>query len=142
MVESKQLENKQEEPAYRWKSLPVNPFKRGVLFFVGPKEMLLKTLKENYKGYEETIDRVIKEDGVTEGDYALGYTFKVLPDALVWCPNEPTVSVAVHELVHCVYHILKQVEIPMTDDTEELVAYLIEYLTDEFVPWIKKENCE
>lgn len=130
-----------EEKHFRWKSSPVNMFNRGVLFFIGPQEELIKTLAENFDEYAETIQKTIKEDGIEPDNYALGYTFKVLPDALVWCPEEPTVKVAVHELTHCVYHILKQVEIPLTDDTEEVFAYMMEYLYAEFIPWVeRKEN--
>lgn len=141
MEEVKPIEAKEsEKKEFRWKSVPVDIFKRGVLEFIGPKEELLKMLKENFNGYAEVIEGIMREDGIEPENYAVGYTFKVLPDALVWLPKEEKLGVTVHEIGHSIFHIFKQVEIPITDDTEELFCYMLEYLFEEFYTWLTESK--
>lgn len=141
MEEVKQIEAQEAiNKEYRWKTVPIEMLKRGVMEFIGPKEELLKTLKEKFNGYAEAIEDVMKEDSIEPGNYAVGYTFKVLPDALIWLPEETNLGVSIHEIGHSIFHIFKQVEIPITDDTEELFCYMLEYLFEQFYGWLMEEK--
>ena len=143
MEEVKTIEvQNSEEKEFRWKTVSIDMFKRGVMEFIGPKEELLKVLSEKFDGYAEVIKKVMEEDKIEPENYALGYAFKVLPDALIWLPKEERLGVSVHEIGHSIFHIFKQVEIPITDDTEELFCYMLEYLFDEFYSWLIKEKQE
>lgn len=48
--------------------------------------------------------------------------------SIIWIIEQKN-STIVHELFHSTYHILKNREIPLSEDTEEVYAYLLEYLT-------------
>ena len=129
-----------EQEGFRWKTVAVETFKRGAMFFIGSSEDLIKTLDEKFDGYAEVISDLIKEEKLDTGCTALGYTFKCLPDALIWCPNEPEFKTAIHEIFHAVCHILYQCEISENQETEEVYAYLLEYLTGEFLPWVLRDE--
>jgi hypothetical protein len=145
MEEVKTIEaQSSEEKGFRWKTVPIDMLKRGVMEFIGSKEDLFKALDEQFNGYAEVIKKVMEEDNIEPENYALGYTFKVLPDALIWLPKEERLGVSVHEIGHSIFHIFKQVEIPITDDTEELFCYMLEYLFEQFYGWLvgKEKNNE
>jgi hypothetical protein len=48
--------------------------------------------------------------------------------SIVWIIEQKN-STIVHELFHSTCHILKNRETPLSEDTEEVYAYLLEYLT-------------
>lgn len=54
-------------------------------------------------------------------------------DIIIWFPDynrgKNTVD---HELFHATYAVMDWVGIPLTDDTEEAYAYLLDYLSKEF----------
>ena len=129
-----------EQKNFRWKTVAVETFKRGAMFFIGSSEDLIKVLDEKFDGYAEVISDLIKEEKLDKSYPALGYTFKCLPDALIWCPKEPEFNTAIHEIFHAACHILYQCEIPENQETEEVYAYLLEYLTGEFLPWVLKDE--
>ena len=62
MEEVKTIEvQNSEEKEFRWKTVSIDMFKRGVMEFIGPKEELLKVLSEKFDGYAEVIKKVKKE---------------------------------------------------------------------------------
>lgn len=134
------LPDESEQENFRWKTVAVETFKRGVMFFIGSSKDMIKVLDEKFVGYAEVIDDLIKEEKLDKNCTALGYTFKCLPDALIWCPKEPEFNTAIHEIFHATCHILYQCEISENQETEEVYAYLLEYLTNEFLPWILKDR--
>lgn len=51
---------------------------------------------------------------------------------IVWFPEYPTKGLLAHEMGHATYMILNRCGVPHTDDTDEVYAYQINYLIDEF----------
>lgn len=43
----------------------------------------------------------------------------------------------VHEIFHAARHILNLVGVGLTDETEKVFAYLMEYLSEQILPWLK-----
>ena len=39
----------------------------------------------------------------------------------------------IHEIVHSVHYIFREREIPLSEDTEEVAAYMIEYICNELL---------
>lgn len=51
-----------EQKNFRWKTVAVETFKRGAMFFIGSSEDLIKVLDEKFDGYAEVISDLIKEE--------------------------------------------------------------------------------
>ena len=78
--------------------------------------------KEDFKGWD--IDTTLGLVMQFQGDFIVllkgtGGGFKTF------------VSVMVHEITHVVQYLLRDRRIPLTEDTEEVHAYLTEYITRE-----------
>lgn len=134
-----------KEVRIMWKTLPIDIFKRGVVLFIGPAEELIDFYKKEFPSDAETVEKVVKED-ILETGLALGYTLKCCSDAIIWMPEPREIGVLVHEFLHAVMWILELVEVKATKETEEVMAYMLEYLYDNLVPWyqevINKGKCE
>ena len=49
----------------------------------------------------------------------------------------PSSAEMVHEILHAARHILNLVGVGLTDETEKVFAYLMEYLSEQILPWLK-----
>lgn len=81
----------------------------------------------------------ITEDTSMVREYSVGMNFDsaactVEEDGVVimWFPKNPTKGLLAHEMEHATYMILNRCGVPHTDDTDEVYAYQINYLIDEF----------
>lgn len=48
--------------------------------------------------------------------------------SIIWLHHESQLSTLVHEIVHAAHHLLEKRDTPLSSDTEETYAYLIEFL--------------
>lgn len=48
--------------------------------------------------------------------------------SVIWVKNEESVGALVHEIVHASHYLLSERAIPLTEETEEVYAYLTEFL--------------
>ncbi len=62
---------------------------------------------------------------------ARGVTFTNGSSIVVWMP-EVQKEIVAHELLHATVAIMNWASVPLTDDTEEVYAYQLQYLTNEF----------
>lgn len=51
---------------------------------------------------------------------------------IVWLPNIDDNSIVNHEFLHATIDIMRRVGVPLTEDTEELYTYELQYLTNQF----------
>ncbi len=51
---------------------------------------------------------------------------------IVWLPNTEDKSIVTHELLHATIDIMRRVGISLTEETEEVYAYELQYLTNQF----------
>lgn len=102
-----------------------------VRFIIGNSEETKNYLQEifgEYKDFKTTPDCSGKVADLEDGSY------------LIWLPYTPTTfaekGILAHEIFHLAVSILLGRDIPLNEDTEEAVAYLIAYLTEEILPLI------
>lgn len=53
--------------------------------------------------------------------------------SVIWAGPYATVGCLIHECLHVVAHLLRSRDIPFTTDTEEVYAYLIDFLFTNLV---------
>lgn len=56
---------------------------------------------------------------------------------IIWLPHETTVDIVNHELLHATVNIMNWAGVPLTDTTEEVYAYELQYLSNQFYKQIK-----
>jgi hypothetical protein len=59
---------------------------------------------------------------------------------IIWLPNLEDNGVINHELFHAVISKMKWAGIPLTEDTEEIYAYELQYLTNQFNNHVRRSN--
>lgn len=67
---------------------------------------------------------------------ARGVTFVNGSSIVVWMP-EVQKEIVAHELLHATVAIMNWASVPLTDQTEEVYAYQLQYLTNEFYKNLK-----
>jgi hypothetical protein len=117
------------------KAVSVPPYYRGVLVFIGSPDQLRDYLRRSYPAYATSMEDI-------DIPQAVACTFNLECDALIYSPSVPKEAAMIHEIFHAARHILNIVGIDLSDDTEEAYAYLIEYLSDQILPWLRTFSCE
>ena len=114
---------------------PIDIFKHGIRVVIGNEDDLLSVAE--CEGWRDEAVKIM--DGVK--DY-LGLTLCLESgDSAILFPNEDvSVSVVVHELIHAVSHILRNIGIEYSIESEEVYAYVIEDLTKKVIDWITKSQ--
>lgn len=56
---------------------------------------------------------------------------------IIWMPYHTPVDVVNHELMHATADVMRWAGVPLTDTTEEVYAYELQYLSDQFFKQIK-----
>lgn len=59
---------------------------------------------------------------------------------IIWLPNLKDKGVISHELFHATISKMQWAGIPLTDDTEEIYAYELQYLTNQFNSHVRRSN--
>ena len=113
---------------------PINIFKHGIRIVVGNENDLLSVAE--CEGWRDEAVKIM--DGVK--DY-VGITLRLESgDSAILLPDKDGEGIAtpivVHELIHAVSHVLRNIGIEYSIDSEEIYAYVIEYLTEEVINWI------
>lgn len=109
----------------------VEVYKRAVTICIGSADEFSKYRKELI----EEIDPECTADFAPARDYSghtcvvgdVGFVVHILEEPL----SGSSIGVLVHELSHVTNSILRDSNIPLTEETEEAYTYLLEYLTRE-----------
>lgn len=123
---------------FRRAIFPISCLRRGVLVIYGDFEGLREAIAEDEAfGDPEEYDRF--------KDNSLGLVARdkdMRGESIIWFPKEPIPEFPqiAHEVSHAVFHMLSSIGIPHTDDTDEIYAYLIEYLTTVIHEWLNEDN--
>lgn len=111
-----------------YKIFPVDIFKRGVLVFHGTRDQ--------FKAYveREEIPLEFDEEGEEIMDKSNAVTFRMDEDVIIFSEREwIDEGVLIHEILHASKQILRKCDI----EDEEALAYLLEYLCGEILPWAR-----
>ena len=94
---------------------------------------LLKEASKEITG--EKLDVLKKEYNVFSQDgYTLGFQIALgSGTSLIWLHPSAKSRTLIHEIVHSVHYIFREREIPLSEDTEEVAAYMIEYICNELL---------
>ena len=99
-------------------------------FDLGVKVLVTSDLEYAVKYVQKNLDSTVQA-----GDFdARGVTFPSRDglSPIVWVPNLDDPAVVQHELLHATIDIMKWANVPLTEDTEEVYAYELQYLTTQF----------
>lgn len=112
-----------------------------ILIVFGDKEQTRETLLKYFD--KEEVDDIIK-DATFDVKGWTKYTSK-FNSYLVWLPNNPKtaeeVGFLVHELFHATYAVMCNVGISLSEDSEEVFAYTIGFLTEKVLGAIPTFSC-
>ena len=113
---------------------PIDIFKHGIRVVIGNEEDLLSVAE--CEGWRDEAVKIM--DGVK--DY-MGVTLRLESgDSAILLSDEDVEGIAtpvvVHELIHAVSHVLRNIGIEYSEDSEEVYAYVIEDLTEKVTNWI------
>ena len=102
----------------------------GSEFDLGVRVLVTSDLEYAVKYVQKNLDSTVQA-----GDFdARGVTFPSRDglSPIVWIPNLDDPAVVQHELLHATIDIMKWASVPLTEDTEEVYAYELQYLTTQF----------
>lgn len=116
------------------KKFPLDLFKHGVKVFFGNEEELVSMAKKD--GILEEVGKGLEESG----SFSMVTFLLSSGDALIYGKKKPEsildYSIVSHEILHATSHILRNVGIEHTSETEEVYAYVIEDLTWKIFTWL------
>ena len=84
--------------------------------------------KEKY----ESLEKMVEKRGKDDSCLATQFPFED-GASIIWARPKLGFGTLVHEVVHAAHHLLECRDIPLSDDTEEVYAYLIEFLFNGFI---------
>lgn len=113
-------------------------FKTNICLLIGDHDRLKGWSKRGMskKRRAEFVDLLnTPEDCVFGRAYCIGGGCTI-----IWLKPDrtPPLAVLAHEIVHAVTHLCRSRNIPVSDDTDEVVAYLVECLFTAFAPTVTK----
>jgi len=124
---------KKENITVRYINEPV--FKADITLVISKWEDFIKEIKnilvaDKFKELEE----MIKEKNKDTGKWYLATQFPFPGGgSVIWANENIDTGTLVHELVHTAHHLLDTRSVPLSEDTEEVYAYLIEFLFNGLV---------
>jgi hypothetical protein len=88
------------------------------------------------KYVKENLDSTAKSEDFN----SRGTTFTSIggKSPIIWMPNTNDISIINHELLHVTINIMAWAGVPLTEDTEEVYAYELQYLSKHFYDHINK----
>lgn len=110
------------------KLFPVDLYKRGVCVFLGTREQFKAYLEREEIDFDwdgEDTDKML--------DKYQAVTLRTDTDCIIYSDKEVDEGVLAHECVHAAKHVLRIVGV----EDEEAEAYLVEYLYNGIIPWVR-----
>ena len=98
-----------------------------------------------FNATNEEIKTKLSKFGIDSDGLPLDGAYKArtikLPNnaVLITFPEPPTKGVFAHEIFHAAWMILDTMGVKPSSDSEEIYAYIIEYITNELNPHLIKE---
>ena len=115
-------------------------FNCNIHLFTGDKDNIKKALQAEF-GEEgtELFNEIKADDSIDGSSIMLSNGYKI-----IWLPEYQNTysdnSILVHEIFHTAINIMLSREIQLNNDTEEVCAYLIEYLYEEIFKVIRSNE--
>lgn len=109
---------------------------RDLLFVCGNEDETRKALLKYHD------DKVVKEmlDGFSFNERGWTVYDSENNAFFVWMPCMPKtaqdIGFLVHELFHATYAVFGNLGSPLSDDNEELFAYILGYVTEKTIEWV------
>lgn len=115
-------------------------FNCNIHLFTGDKDNIKKALQAEFGEEGTELFKEIKaNDSVDGSSIMLSNGYKI-----IWLPKYQNTysdnSILVHEIFHTAINIMLSREIQLNNDTEEVCAYLIEYLYEEIFKVIRSNE--
>lgn len=107
--------------------IPWHIFPFDVAVFLGTERKdVLSAIGKRYNLSDEEKDLLVMKG---TGRFVILYGGQ----SVLWLKDYPDKGsgILAHEIFHAVYYLLDRIGIKITDDSDELVAYMIQYLTNE-----------
>ena len=107
----------------------------GSTFDLDVKVLITDDIDFAVKYVKENLDSTVKSEDFDARAVTFGTIDGKSP--IIWLPHETTVDVINHELLHATVSIMNWAGVPLTDSTEEVYAYELQYLSNQFYKQIK-----
>lgn len=137
MKRKKDLLDHLNEGKKKWFIITAQPYRQDILFALNMSgKDIVKVMKRIHDGFSKEDEEYILGGGT--GRNVLG-TMYPLSKGFVIQMDWPKRSlrrncgVIVHEIVHVVHYIFREIRLPLTQDSEEAYTYLIEKLYVDFL---------
>jgi len=112
------------------------PFKDDLIILEGEADICFKYLVESGVTFEVNKDKLNNDMHDDLEGMMLGFDND---NFVIWLKNKKDIATLSHELIHVLFHFLKNYEINLTENTEELFAYYMSYVMDKYLS-VDKED--
>lgn len=105
-------------------------FDADFITFRCPWDYFLQEAKKAISGADfKKLEEMVKKHGNRKSTRATQFPMDG-GGSVIWLHPEAKLGTLVHEIVHASHHLLKCREVPLSEDTEEVYAYLQQFLVE------------
>ena len=116
------------------KEVKVSQFESQIFVFWDCKPIEVKKyLDKNLRGFSEHIPKWLEDNNDNPPQGVCLSEYGVSPNCVIWLGKAPEKDVAnfIHEVSHAVHRIMKHWDIKLVEETQEILAILMGFITKE-----------
>lgn len=128
------------------RNIELDVFLRGVRLVLGDADFLREDIKETFKDDEETVNELMgKVDECEKGSNGMALlsgSGESIVNVRHEIDNSFDIGTLVHEMAHATFHMMRFMNIPVNEDTEEVFCYTQTHLVTKSLDWAWEEGTE
>lgn len=128
------------------RNIELDVFRRGVRLVLGDADFLREDIKETFKDDEETVNELMgKVDECGKGSNGMALlsgSGESIVNVRHEIDNSFDIGTLVHEMAHATFHMMRFMNIPVNEDTEEVFCYTQTHLVTKALDWAWEEEPE
>lgn len=128
------------------RNIEMDVFRRGVRLVLGDADFLRQDIKETFKDDEETVNELMgKVDECEKGSNGMALlsgSGESIVNVRHEIDNSFDIGTLVHEMAHATFHMMRFMNIPVNEDTEEVFCYTQTHLVTKALDWAWEEDTE
>lgn len=128
------------------RNIELDVFRRGVRLVLGDADFLRQEIREILKDDKETMDRMLESVDEYESE-TNGLTLSsTRGESIVNVRHELDdsfhIGTLVHEMCHATFHVMRFLDIPIKQSTDEVFCYILTHLVTKSLDWAWEEEPE
>lgn len=128
------------------RNIELDVFLRGVRLVLGDADFLREDIKETFKDDEETVNELMEKvdeyEKNSNGMALLSGSGESIVNVRHGIDNSFDIGTLVHEMAHATFHVMRFMNIPINEDTEEVFCYTQTHLVTKSLDWAWEEETE